>query len=155
MLGPEATRRFIDESEWRGEPGDTISRLRATLPVLALGEDRAELRQAVDAARALTGPACAPALGWIADKAEAALCARGGETERATTQAEAAATALDRHGERYTSARLLAELLPSLRGEGAAELAQRTTARLSNMGALASARLLLASSAPWQTTGAP
>jgi len=155
VLGPEQTLRFIEESEWRGDTGDTVNRLRATLPVLAVGGDLDELRRHVSEARALAGPACAPALGLVADLAEAGLWAREGRTEQATAQAETAADALDRHGERYTAARLLVELLPSLTGPAAAELAQRTTARLTDMGALASARLLLASGAAWQPSAAP
>jgi DNA-binding SARP family transcriptional activator/tetratricopeptide (TPR) repeat protein len=153
VLGATATRRFIDEAEWRGEPGDAISRLRATLPVLALAGDAAELRGAIDEARALAGPACAPALAWIADMAEAALWAREGDIEHATAHAEAAAAALDRHGERYTAARLAAELLPSVGGPQAAGLGRRTAARLSSMGALASARLVT-SSVPREATNA-
>jgi hypothetical protein len=115
-----------------------------------------QLRKTVAEARALAGPACAPALGLIADLAEAGMLAREGDAEKAFAQADRAATALDHSGERYTAARYLAELLPALKeAEGSAELAQRTAAGLTDMGALASARLLLASSAPWQTSAAP
>jgi hypothetical protein len=82
--------------------------------------------------------------------------AREGHVDRALARADKAAAALDRHGESYTAARYLADLLPHLNtAAGSAELAQRTAARLTDMGALASARLLLASSAPWQTSAAP
>jgi tetratricopeptide (TPR) repeat protein len=148
VFGPDSTRRFVEESEWRGDTGSRVTRLRVLLPVFAHGEDPDELRRAVAEARALARPACAPALGWIADLAEARLWAREGRAEEAIAQAETAAAALDDHGERYTAARLLAELLADLGGAGGSiEPAQRTAARLTDMGALASARLLLAAGA--------
>jgi DNA-binding SARP family transcriptional activator len=156
VLGRDATMAFIEESEWRRNTGETVVRLRAVLSVLTAGGDPDEVRRTVAEARALAGPACAPALGWIADLAEAALWAREGEVDRGLRQARRAAGALDRHGERYTAARYLAELLPQFAGAaGSAELAQRTAERLTGMGALASARLLLASSAPWRTSATP
>jgi hypothetical protein len=156
VLGAEFTMGFIEETEWRGNRGETVVRLRALLSVLVSGGDPDELRKPIAEARALAGPACAPALGCIADLAEAGLIGREGEPERALAQADRAATALDRLGEQYTAARYLAELLPGLKdAAGSAELAQRTAARLTDMGALASARLLLASSAPWQPSAAP
>jgi DNA-binding SARP family transcriptional activator len=151
ILGPEATRRWIDESERRGDVGTETNRMRALLPVLVQRGDDTELRAAVAEARELAGRACAPALGWLADLAEAALWTREGRCEDAVAHADAAASALDRHGEHYTAARALAELLPQLDCDAAADLARRTTARLTDMGAMASARLLLASRAPWQT----
>jgi hypothetical protein len=143
VIGPEATLGFIEETEWRGNAGETVVRLRALLSALVSCGDADEVRRTAAEGRALAGPACAPALGWIADLAEAGLMAREGHAERALAQADRAAVALDRHGERYTAARYLAELLPQLgAAAGSAELARQTAARLTDMGALASARLL-------------
>lgn len=150
VLGAKAARTWIDQAERRGDVGTETNRLRALLPVLAQVGDDGELRATVAEARALAGPACAPALAWLADLAEAMLWARAGRHDEAATQAEAAAAALEGHGERYTAARVLAELVPALSSPAAAELARATMARLVDMGALASARLLLASRAPWQ-----
>jgi hypothetical protein len=151
VLGAEAVRTWIAEAERRGDVGTEVNRLRALLPVLAQVGDEGELSAAMAEARALAAPACAPALTWLADLAEAALLARAGRHDEAAAQAETAAAGLEGNGERYTAARVLAELLPALSSPAAAELAQRTTARLVDMGALASARLLLASRAPWPT----
>ena len=148
VVGFEASRVWIDESERRGDLGTEANRMRALLPVLAHLGDDTELTEAIAHARTLAGPACAPALACHADLAEAALWARGGRHDEATEQAEAAAGVLERRGEHYTAARAIAELLPLLDCEAAEGLAQPTAVRLADMGALASARLLLTDRAP-------
>jgi len=140
VVGAEETRRLAYASEWVRDAGVTVMRLRALLPVL---DDAVELRAAVADARALAKSACTPPLGWIANVAEARLTAREGDPGAALRQAEDAAGALDRYGESYTGALLLAELLPELSGvPESADVARRTAARLTDMGALSSARRL-------------
>ena len=56
------------------------------------------------------------------------------------SRATRAAQALERHGEPYIAARLLADLLPFLGGDLRADLSERAAASLDAMGASASAR---------------
>jgi hypothetical protein len=141
VLGPAATRRWIALSQRREEDAfSAIACLRAELPVALLDGDASELRQVVAAARAVAAPAGAPALGLIADWAEAAAAARGG-APGAIERVVAACDGLDRLGERYTAARLLADAVtaaPDDRGQ----LAPRAAARLEALGANASAAAL-------------
>jgi len=88
-----------------------------------------ELDALAGRAREVAREACAPAVGWIADWAQAV---RGGSLERAL----AATGALDLYGERYTAARLAADALVRMPDAAAAAT---TAARLERMGARASA----------------
>jgi hypothetical protein len=148
VVGYEAAERWIAESDRRGDLGTEAQRLRAQLPVIAQLGDEAELEAAIELGRELAAAACANGLRSIADLAEAALWARTGRQAQAIARAEAAAAALDRYGESYTAARGLAELVQLLEPNAAAALAQRAAARLTEMGAEASARLALGARVP-------
>jgi DNA-binding SARP family transcriptional activator len=148
VVGYEAAERWIAESDRRGDLGTEAQRLRAQLPVIAQLGDDAELEAAIELGRELAAAACAHGLRSIADLAEAALWARTGRHAQAVARAEAAAAALDRYGESYTGARGLAELVPLIDSNAAGALAQRAAARLTEMGAEASARLALGARVP-------
>jgi hypothetical protein len=81
-----------------------------------------------------------PPLAWTADWAQAVQRAASGEGKRAVSDATRAAQALEHHGERYTAARLLTDLLPFRDYDLRAPLAERAAARLEAMGAVTSAR---------------
>jgi hypothetical protein len=49
------------------EPVPRIYELRIARQLCALADDRDRLDELIAEARALAGPACAPALGWVAD----------------------------------------------------------------------------------------
>jgi hypothetical protein len=139
VVGIDATRA---ELETLPPPADdaaaTILYLRAQLPVLALSRASGGLAAAITHARKLARTACAPALGWIADWAEAAQAAAtdpAGSLERAL----AAMDALAHFGETYTAARLLSEFLTLVDADAGAELAEKTAQQLTLMGAHASA----------------
>lgn len=118
-----------------------VQRLRAEIPVRALIGDRERLDPLLEQARALARPACAPALGCLADWGHGVRLAQDGREREALALGDAACAALAERGERYTAERLLAELL-ALAGAPEA-LVERTAARLEAMGAFASACALL------------
>jgi hypothetical protein len=89
--------------------------------------------------RVLAGPACTPALGWIADWAESVQLARAGATAESVTKATRATSELEANAERYTAARLMTDLLPFLEGQLAASAAAGIADKLDAMGAHASA----------------
>jgi DNA-binding SARP family transcriptional activator len=148
VVGLEATERWIAESDRRGDLGTEAQRLRALLPVFAQVSDEAELAAAIERGRELAAAACAHGLRSIADLAEAALFARTGRDAEAVARAGEAAAALERRGEHYTAARGLAELLPLIDADAAEPLAEHAAARLTEMGALASAGLVRAARVP-------
>lgn len=120
---------------------DTVPRvyeLRAELQVQALAGD-ARLGELIVEARALAGPACAPALTSLADWAAAVALARAGSSASALATAHRATAELERLGERYTAARLMTDLLPVLEQTDAASVAADVAERLEAMGALTSA----------------
>jgi hypothetical protein len=121
-----------------------IYELRAALQLSALADDRDRLDELIAEARALAGPACAPALGWIAEWAEAVKLARSGATAESLTKATRAASELEANAERYTAARLMTDLLPVLEGPPAVNAAAGIADRLDAMGAHASAAEALA-----------
>jgi hypothetical protein len=142
VVGIESTRAVLESLPPREHNRASLMLyLRALLPVLALPDEHDRTLDArIAEARALARSACAPALRLIADWAQAAasrMTDPGGSLERAA----AAAAALERYGERYTAARLLAELLPLVEGAAASALAEETAVRLTAMGARASAAL--------------
>jgi hypothetical protein len=137
-VGVEPTRALVERLP--PPPHDAaaaILYLRAQLPVLALGGERDALDAAIADAHKLARSACAPALGWIADRAAAVQTAAddAGSLERALV----ATTALTNYGESYTAARLLSDFLPLVEGSSGRPLAEETAQRLTLMGALASA----------------
>ncbi len=98
VIGAEATCARLDAM---GSSRGDVVRLRAEIPARTLTGDR-KLRELLDEAHALAGPACAPDLAAIADWGEAAVT-------RDHERARRAAAALDGFGEHYTAARLLAD----------------------------------------------
>jgi DNA-binding SARP family transcriptional activator/tetratricopeptide (TPR) repeat protein len=139
IVGAAATLARLVPLDAGADRGDAILRLRAELPALAVSNCRDGLDAAIAHGRELSRSACAPALGWIADWAEAVQMA-GDDPALALRRARRATTALARHGERYTAARLLCDLLPLIHTDLSAEVASATATELEAMGALASAR---------------
>jgi DNA-binding SARP family transcriptional activator/tetratricopeptide (TPR) repeat protein len=127
FVGLERTRARLEHGEPVRGLVDGVHELRARLQLVALEDGDLELL--IAKARRVAREACAPALGWIADWAEAL---RAGSLAGAT----AATDALDAYGERYTAARLMADALLRIPDPAAAEA---TAARLRAMGALATA----------------
>ena len=117
-----------------------VYELRLSLQLSALLGEWSIVADLVPQARALASRACAPPLSWTADWAEAVQRAASGHGEDAVTRATRAARAMERHGEPYTAARLLADLLPFLDGDLRAPLAEHVAARLDAMGASTSAK---------------
>jgi hypothetical protein len=145
MRGIELLRPFVhrDRSRRRLAEGDDlrglvdgVHQLRVLIQLAALDEDE-PIAPVAERARALGRQACAPALTWMADWAEAVRA-------RALPQALAAAAALDAYGEHYTAARLEVDALVRMPDVAAAAA---TAARLERMGALASAAELSGSRA--------
>jgi DNA-binding SARP family transcriptional activator len=141
LVPPEETEARLARGVSRAGAGAQVHRLRVELPLAALEGDWDRLDPLLARARALAAPAGAPALAPIADWAEAVQLAAAGRTADALELALPAGSALEAHGERYTGARLLAELLARLGSAAPAELALGTAARLEALGARASAEL--------------
>jgi hypothetical protein len=129
FVGLEHTRHRLAVSDIARGLIDGVHHLRAALQLAALDDGDDELDALADRARELAREACAPAVGWIADWAQAM---RAGSLERAL----AATGALDLYGERYTAARLEVDTLVRMPDAAAAT---RTATRLEQMGARASA----------------
>ena len=104
----------------------------------ALGGDGG-LEDLIAEARALAGPTCAWSLASLADWAEAVELARQGASAAALKRAREATSEFEARGERYTAARLMADMLPFLEGGHAAAAASETAERLDAMGVHASA----------------
>ena len=137
---PETDGRLVGEGK-RAGAGAAVNRLRVELPVAALAGDWDRLAPLLARARGLAAPAGAPALVRIADWAEGVRLAAAGRTAEALERALPACEALEAHGERYTGARLLADLLARLDDPPDALLA-RAADRLEALGARASAAAL-------------
>jgi hypothetical protein len=135
----ESTRSRLERIAGSPDAVPRIYELRAALQLCALVDDRDRLDELIAEARSLAGPACAPALGWIADWAEAVKLARSGATAESLSKATQAASELEANAERYTAARLMTDLLPVLEGQLAASAAAGIADRLDAMGAHASA----------------
>jgi hypothetical protein len=128
FVGFECTRRRIEASDELRGLVEGVHHTRAQLQLVTLeGSDPVD--DLVTHAHELARRACAPALGWIADWAQAV---RAGSLERAL----AATAALDRYGEHYTAARLEVDALVRMPDAAAAT---KTATRLERMGARASA----------------
>jgi DNA-binding SARP family transcriptional activator/tetratricopeptide (TPR) repeat protein len=128
FVGLERTRHRLEHADAARGLVDGVHHLRAALQLAAL-EDDDEIATLAGRARTLARHACAPALTWMADWAEAV---RAGDRRRALN----ATAALDAYGEHYTAARLAADALVRMPD---AEAAEATAARLQEMGALATA----------------
>jgi DNA-binding SARP family transcriptional activator len=129
FTGLEHTRQRIAAADIARGLVDGVHHLRAALQLAALDEADEDLDALADRAREVAREACAPAVGWIADWAQAV---RAGSLPPAL----AATGALDLYGERYTAARLEVDALVRMPDAAAAA---RTAARLERMGARASA----------------
>ena len=138
VIGLAAARELLDPVEGLWDLGWVVLRLRAELPVLVLSSEWESLDVRIDEARAVAARAGAPALALIADWAEAALISRRGDPA-GLARARAAAENLDMYGERYTAARLLADLIGVLDAQERTDLADEVVARLEQMGAIGSA----------------
>ena len=139
LIGVEDARRRTRELPDVDRVDAEIYRLRLELQLRALERDWEHLHELAETARSLARAACAPWLAWIAEWSGALKLAAEGGGAQAVGKARAAADALEAHGERYTAARLLVDLLPFLETSSARELADDVVARLEAMGALASA----------------
>jgi class 3 adenylate cyclase len=141
LRGLEETRRRLDVVEV-GQADTVVAliyRFRTGLQVFALAGEWREFETLADEARSVAQTACAPALGWIADWGESVRLATDGRSEEARAKATTAADSLEACGERYTAARLLADLLPFLDGDPGQRLAEDAVRRFEAMGALTSA----------------
>jgi class 3 adenylate cyclase len=141
LRGLEETRRRLDVVKV-GQADTVVAliyRFRTGLQVFALAGEWREFETLADEARSLAQTACAPALGWIADWGESVRLATDGRSEEARAKATTAADSLEACGERYTAARLLADLLPFLDGDPGQRLAEDAVRRLEAIGALTSA----------------
>jgi hypothetical protein len=107
--------------------------------VRALGGEWDRFRDLAVEARKVSAPACAPYLDWIVEWGEAVQAGWEGRSADAIAKASAATASLEAYGERYTAARLLADLLPLLAVADASQLARKLEPRLEDMGAHASA----------------
>jgi hypothetical protein len=140
LAGLSQTRRAAAQARRAGTTlTGRVYELRLGLQLSALLSEWSALAELIPEARAVALQACAPPLAWIADWAEAVQQAASGDSETAVSRAARATGALERHGEPYTAARLLADLLPFLGPDRRAPLAEHTAARLDAMGASTSA----------------
>ena len=139
LVPSEETEARLAGGAPRAGAGTRVNRLRVELPLVALAGDWERLDVLLADARRLAGPACAPALAWIADWAEAVQRVGAGRLAEALELALPATSALEAHGEHYTSARLLADLLGRMGDDAPAAPAARTAERLDALGARASA----------------
>jgi class 3 adenylate cyclase len=139
LMSLEAARSRIDRIAASSDTVPRIYELRAALQLHALSGDSAALMGLIAEARALAGPACAPLLACIADWAESVALARSGSSGESLDKASRATSQLAAHGERYTAARLLTDLLPLLDARTAASAAAAVADRLESMGARSSA----------------
>jgi hypothetical protein len=145
LAGLERTQQMAASLEsLPGTVTDRLYALRLGLQLNALASDWAAVDRLVSEARQLAPRACAPAVGWIAEWADAVRLAAASRGNEAVGQARRAARALQRHGEPYTAARLLADLLPFLDHGLRATLAEDAAERLGALGADASASLAAA-----------
>jgi DNA-binding SARP family transcriptional activator/tetratricopeptide (TPR) repeat protein len=139
LAGPRRTRQAMAQVQRASTTlGGRVYGLRLDLELSALLGEWSILAELIPQARAIASRACAPSLAWTADWAEAVQSAISGEGEKAIADATSAAQALERHGEPYTAARLLTDLLPFLDRDLRSPLAERVAARLDAMGAITS-----------------
>ncbi|HEX8207197.1 MAG TPA: hypothetical protein VF587_14145, partial [Solirubrobacteraceae bacterium] len=135
LLGVEETRERLRSVPPRKDATMDVHRLRAGLQVHAVAGDWAEVDRMVAAADALATAACAPVLGFLAQWARAMRSAADGRPDEAVAAATTATDGLAAFGERYTAARVLADLVPLLDGPARDELAETAAARLEAVGA--------------------
>jgi class 3 adenylate cyclase len=139
LTGLQATRDRLTRIRGPELLTSRILRLRAELPVRALGGEWDRFRDLGVEARNVSEPACALYLDWIVEWGEAVQAASKGQSAGALVKALAATTSLEAYGERYTAARLLVDLLPLLAPPEARRLAGELLPLLEDMGARTSA----------------
>ena len=139
VAGLESSLVRLGHVEVRHGAGNAVDVLRTELLTRAVaGEwDRAE--ELAGQTRALAGSTCAPALGFVADWADAMRLADDGHHARALEVGVAATAALAERGERYPAARLMTDLLARLGDAAPPDLVALTAQRLQEMGAHSSA----------------
>jgi DNA-binding SARP family transcriptional activator len=141
LAGPERTARIATRVQRSGTTlAGSVYELRLNLQLSALLGEWTTVADLIAEARSVAARACAPPLAWIADWAEAVQRAAESEGEEGVSEATRAARALADHGEPYTAARLLTDLLPFLDRNLRAPLAERVAASLHAMGAETSGR---------------
>jgi DNA-binding SARP family transcriptional activator len=140
VAGLEASVARLGHVEVRHGAGNAVDILRAELVVRALAGEWDRTEELAAQTRALAGSTCAPALGFVADWADAMRLAADGHHARALEVGGAAAAALAGRGERYTAARLMTDLLARLGDEAPRDLVAVTAQQLEAMGARASAQ---------------
>jgi hypothetical protein len=139
LAGPERTARIATRVHRSGTTlAGSVYELRLNLQLSALLGDWTTVADLIAEARSVAARACAPPLAWTAGWAQAVQRAAEGEGEKAVSDATRAAQALADHGEPYTAARLLTDLLPLLDRDLRAPLAERVAGRLDAMGAVTS-----------------
>lgn len=149
LAGPERTARIATRVHRSGTTlAGSVYELRLNLQLSALLGEWTTVADLIAEARSVAARACAPPLAWIADWAEAVERAAASEGEKAVSDATRAARALADHGEPYTAARLLTDILPFLDCDMRAPLAERVAARLDAMGASTSAKEAAAAADP-------
>jgi tetratricopeptide (TPR) repeat protein len=139
VVGPQATLARLDHIEVRHGAGNAVDILRTELQARALGGEWERAAELAGQTRALAGSTCAPALGFVADWADAMRLAADGHHARALELGGAATAALAARGERYTAARLMTDVLARLGAGAPPALVAQTAQRLEEMGAHASA----------------
>jgi DNA-binding SARP family transcriptional activator/class 3 adenylate cyclase len=140
LVGLERTQHMAASLEsCTGTVMDRLYALRLSLQLSALAGDWATVDRLVAEAKQLAPRACAPAVAWIADWADAVRLAAAGSGNKAVGQARRAARGLQRYGEPYTAGRLLVDMLPFLDRGLRAKLAEAAAKRLNALGACASA----------------
>jgi len=139
LLSPDEARRRLEAIEPSSLLADRIYRVRAALELAALAGHWEEAEALGEEARVLARSGCVPYLDAIAHWADAVRLAAAGRSEEAARKGVEATAALEAVGDRYSAARLLVDLLPSLARGDARDLAVETAARLEAMGALKSA----------------
>jgi hypothetical protein len=140
VAGAERTRQTVKLVADRGTtPAGRVYELRLNVQLSALLGEWITLNDLIAEARAVGSRACAESLTWIADWAQAVQRAASSEGDKAVADAKRAIEALEHHGEPYTAARLLTDLLPFLDRDLRAPLAERAARRLDAMGAVTSA----------------
>jgi tetratricopeptide (TPR) repeat protein len=139
VVGVDASLARLEHLEIRAGAGNAVDVLRPELQVRVLAGDWGRAEELATQTRKLARPTCAPALGCIADWADAMRLAADGHRAQALDLGGAATAALAEHGERYNAARLMSDLLARIGEAAPPDLVALTGQNLEDMGAHASA----------------
>jgi hypothetical protein len=139
IVGMDETLVRLGHVGVRPGAGNAVDVLRTELMMRALVGDWDRAQELAGQTRALATSTCAPALGFIADWADAMRLVADGHRAQALDAGSAATAALAAHGERYNAARLMTDLLARLGDDAPADVVVLTAERLEGMGADASA----------------